>query len=781
LVAGLNKDLAMPLAGERLTPEQVGLLRAWIDQGLEWSEPVVSRIPANEKQLQPGSRHWAFISPERPPIPKVKESTWVNNPIDAFVLAKLEGAGIRPSTEADRSTLIRRVSLDLIGLPPTPEQIEGFLADERPDAYERLVDRLLASPRYGEKWALHWLDRARFGESDGYQADFVRPHAWRWRHWVIDALNRNMPFDQFTIEQLAGDLLPDANTEQKVATGFQRNTLSNREGGFPMEMDRVERVLDRTSTMGTVWLGLSLGCARCHDHKFDPISQKDFFQLSAFFNSASELDIEAPLRGEIDPYLRGRPEYNQKRAELLGQYKVPELQSEWEQNILDAGTNPDSTLDENWKILWDEFGFELDGGQDIVRMRPSERSHKQMDKLSRYCIERVLVNRSTPLSKQYKDLDFKELLRKLNDLDAAYPALNEAYTIADNPSLPRTHVLIRGDYRQPGIEVRPDTPSFLPPLPSQVGSPTRLHLARWLVSRNNPLTARVTVNGMWQELFSRGLVETAEDFGTRGQRPTHPELLDWLAVEFMDSGWDVKAMHKLIVTSATYKQSSTIRVDLRDRDPDNKVLARQSRFRLPAELIRDATLTASGLLDSSIGGKSIRPFLPSGVTEAGFAGFVNWPVSQGMERYRRGVYIFRQRTVLYPQLVVFDSPNTLTPSCRRERSTNPLQALTLLNDPVFFEAAQGLAARILRERPGSMSDRINYAFEVCLARSPRPEERERLVQYQKQQQDILSREPDAPRLIFPSTGEDNINPFEVAVWVGISGILLNLEEFITRE
>ena len=780
LVAGLEKDLVMPLTGERLTYEQVGLLRAWIDQGAAWDEEIASsEKDGTGETIRRKDTHWAFIPPQRPLLPQVRNRAWVRNPIDAFVLAKLEAEAVEPSPETDRITLIRRASLDLIGLPPTPDEVDQFLADKTPGAYARVVDRLLASPHYGEKWALHWLDLARFGESDGYQADEVRPYAWRWRHWVIKALNRNMPFDQFTLEQIAGDQLPHATLEQKVATGFHRNTLSNRETGFPLEMDRVERIIDRTETFGTVWLGLTVGCARCHDHKFDPITQKEFYQLYAFFNTASEVNLEAPLPGEMGPYLQGKAEHDRKWRELIEEYNAEKHLNWWETNTRKGcDYNPkDPKIDLKWNVVCEQLLFEIDGGVEILKTPRSQRTQKDQEILTYYLIERGIPRAMG--AKQSKEAKLDELLKKLDELDIAYPHLTEAYTVADNPNPPKTHILIRGNFRRPGIEVESATPTFLPSSPPQQGKPSRLTLARWLGSHNNPLTARVTVNRWWQELFGRGLVETSEDFGTRGDRPTHPKLLDWLAVEFMESGWNIKETQKLIVTSATYRQSSKTRKDLQSRDPRNKLLARQLRLRLPAELVRDVTLAASGLLNPAIGGESIRPSLPPGMTEFGYKN--KWPESMGADRYRRGVYVFRQRTWLYPQLVTFDAPDTLTSRCRRERSTNPLQALTLLNDPVFVEAAQGLAARILRERPGSVSDRIDYAFKLCLARAPSPREKDLMAKYYQQQKERLKRDPKSAHELFPATNVEGVDTAEAVAWMGVSSVLLNLDESITRE
>jgi hypothetical protein len=589
---------------------------------------------------------------------------------------------------------------------------------------------------------------------------------------VIEALNRNLPFDQFTIEQLAGDLLPKASLEQRVATGFNRNTLTSREGGMDLEMLRIEQVMDRASTLGTVWLGLTVGCAQCHDHKFDPISQREYYQLFAFFNRAVEVNIEAPLPGEMGPYLHGKSERDRKRKEMLTTYKVPELQPEWERKTLDASTNPKAG--DEWALAWATVGYDLDGGQDILRLEPARRTQKQQDQLTDHFIHWYRIVLDGPRDKELK---FGELAGKLQQLDTEFPPLSEAPAIAENPHPPATHVLIRGDFRQPGIEVQPGVPAILPPLPAD-SKPDRLALARWLVSPDHPLTARVAVNRMWQEFFGRGLVETSENFGVRGDAPSHPELLDWLAVEFMANHWDVKQMHKLIVQSATYRQSSKVRQDLEARDPYNKLLARQARIRLPAELIRDSALSVSGVLDPAIGGKSIFPPQPNSVSE--LAKGNQWKESKPADRYRRGLYVFRKRTMPYPQMVAFDAPDCLTASTRRERSTTPLQALILLNDPVFFEAAQGLATRILREAPVGLEQRIEYAFRLCLSRLPRPFEKERIIRYYNRQKETIAQNAASVDSLYPPNGVEQIDQSEAAAWVSVASVLLNMNEFITR-
>jgi len=763
------KEKAMPMSGPRLTAAQVELVRGWIDQGANW--PVSAGVaPAARAK----TKHWAFAAPSRALLPRVRDPRWARNEIDFFVLSKLDAEGIRPSPEASRQSLIRRVSLDLTGLPPAPGEVDAFVNDARSDAYEHLVDRLLRSRHYGEKWARQWLDLARYADSDGFEKDNLRPDAWKWRDWVIRALNDDMPFDQFTIEQMAGDLLPNATIAQKTATGFHRNTLTNREGGVDVEEYRVEQVIDRASTVGTVWLGLTVGCARCHDHKYDPISQREFYQLTAFFNSADEANVEAPLPNELAAYLQRQPDCEARRRTLLAEYKVAELQPEWERQTLLAASQPgvDTLYDSTWDIL----GLYLDGGQEHLRIPALRRTAKWNAKITDFFIG----NYSRVVSKEtLEKLKFKELGEKLRQLKAACPNLSEVQTLAERAEPRRSHVLIRGDFRQPGIEVQRAGLAVLNPMQDEP-RPSRLTLAKWLVSRDNPLTARVTVNRAWQELFGRGLVTTSEDFGVRAEPPTHPALLDWLAVEFMDRGWSLKKLHRLIVTSATYRQSSNTREDLTARDPGNALLARQQRLRLSAEAIRDVMLSAAGLLDLEIGGPSARPPIPAGVLDLATGSGSKWKESTGAERYRRGLYTLFLRTAPHPQMANFDAPDSMAACSRRERSTTPLQALNLLNDSTFFEAAQLLATRVLRSEARTVEERLRFAFRVCVAREPRPGEVGRLARFFRQQVEILERDPALAESIFPARDLDGITPAEAAPWVGVGRLLLNLDEFITR-
>jgi hypothetical protein len=580
----------------------------------------------------------------------VKNRRWLRNPIDSFILARLERERVTPSTEADRVTLIRRLSLDLLGFLPTPEQVQAFQRDQQPDAWERLVDSLLASPHFGERWGRHWLDLARYADSEGYQIDRPRPGAYVYRDWVINSFNRDQPFDEFTIEQLAGDLLPNATLDQKVATGFHRNTMMNYEEGVDAEEFRCKAKVDRVSTTGSVWLGLTVGCAQCHSHKYDPIAQREFYRLYAFFNEAEEADISAP-----------QPKDAGVKAQAFAQISKP----------------------------------------------------------------------------------------------------------------PKTFVHIRGDFLRPGEEVQPGVLCALNPFQPRGARADRLDLARWLVDPANPLTARVAVNHIWQHLFGRGLVSTSEDFGARGEPPSHPELLDWLATEFLRLGWSRKQMIKLIVSSAAYRQASHLRADLVERDPFNTWLARQNRFRLESEIIRDLHLAAGGLLNAQIGGPSFRPQTPPDFKVLGGAGAFQWEDSTGPEKYRRGLYIFAQRTVPYPTAMTFDQANPCESCPRRDRSNTPLQALTLLNHGIFVECAQGLARRMSSEKSLSQTQGIERGFELCLGRKPAKAELNRLEKLCAEELQLLRRHP-------PATVADP-GGAETAALVAVAQVILNLDEFVTRE
>jgi hypothetical protein len=670
------------------------------------------------------SGHWAFRPVARPALPEVRLESWPGNAIDRFVLARLEAAGIAPSGEADRATLARRLYLDLLGLPPPPEEVDAFARDERPDAWERLVDRVLASPRHGERWGRHWLDQARYADSDGYTNDSPRS-MWPFRDWVIRALNDDLSFDQFTIEQLAGDLLSEPADAQLIATAFHRNTLINTEGGVDREQFRVEAAVDRVSTTGQVWLGLTVGCAQCHDHKFDPLTQKEFYELYAFFDSAVD-------ENDTEPVLRLASGAERRRA------------SELEERIAALGAR------------LKESAGESAGGAPLETER-------------------------APVAAETKKLEAekKGLEEEKKKLESSWPTV----MVMREREKPRaTHVHVRGDFLRPGEPVAPNVPRVMPPLSGAAGRPGRLELARWLVSAENPLTARVTVNRIWMRLFGRGLVETENDFGTQGTPPTHPELLDWLAAEFAGGGWSSKRLLRLIVTSATYKQSSHARADLAEVDPLNKLLARQSRLRVEAEIVRDLALAASGLLSSRIGGPSVHPPQPPGVYD--FTQVAkSWKTSGGEDRYRRGLYTFFYRSAPYPMLTTFDAPRFNATCTRRLRSDTPLQSLTLANDPSILEMARALGERVLEEgAAGDDRARARRAFRLALAREPSAWELERLLEHFRLELASFTADPAAAGAFAaraPGDGADGAAA--AAAWAGIARVLFNLDEFVTRE
>jgi len=706
--------------------------------------PPSGPLPAAEvaaiREWAEGLRPWSFATLRRPVEPVVRAAGWKRNAIDSFVVATLEGKGIRPSPEAERRTLARRLYLDLTGLPPSPEEMEAYLADTRPDAYERLADKLLASPHYGEKFARHWLDLARYADSEGGVQDYGRPFAWRYRDWVIDAFNADMPFDQFTVQQMAGDLLPRAGVSEKTATGFHRNTITSREGGVELDRIRFEQLLDRASTVGSVWLGLTVGCAQCHDHKYDPITQKEFYSLLAFFENADELDMDAPLPGEWGVYRQYAKTFREERDKLLAEYKISNTLAYWENGVRDALANPGRRP--NWDVSYDSYSKRVDHGRRTLLKRPEDRTDREQDALVDYF---VASSASTIGKEAYEALKLKELSEKLGKLAEKYPRLSTVMTMAESEQREPTHVRIRGNWTDKGDAVGAGTPGALPPMAS--GRRDRLALAEWLTAKENPLPARVTVNRLWQELFGRGLVRTSEDFGMQGEKPTHPELLDWLAREFQENGWSVKKLVRLIVTSATYRQASDVRPELVAVDPANTLLARQARLRLPAELIRDSALRVSGLLNDSVGGESIRPPQPEGVADLQYS--MKWAETKDRSKYRRGLYVFLQRTATYPLLMNFDAPDRTVSCSRRETSNTPLQPLNLMNDPVFVEAAEALAARI-QEAPEAM--RVERAFLLAYGRGP------------------TARERDAIQTHLAKRG-----------WFGVSRALLNTDEFLTRE
>ena len=730
-----SSELKMP-PGRKLQQEQIASIRRWIELGAAWpkDEATASRPK--------GSDWWSFQPIKRVNPPPIKDAAWVRNPIDQFVLARLEKERLQPSSEASKEILLRRVSLDLTGLVPSPQEIRAFVADTGPDAYERVVDQLLASPHYGEQWGRHWLDVARYADSDGYTIDAPR-QMWKYRDWVINALNHDMPFDQFVIEQIAGDMLPNPTVDQMIATGFHRNTPSNYEGGIDFEQYRVEAVVDRVSTTGAAFLGLTLGCARCHDHKFDPISQKEFYQIFAYFNNVDEITSEA------ERYDFNRPILEVPAPEEIARKKA---------------------FDAQWSVLSKE--------------------------LITYVRELAARSRKPGGEDPSKDAGLIERVQNLRDLRSREPKFTTTLVMRELPQPRESYVQLGGDFTRRGVPVKPAIPAVLPQLPA--GANTRLDLAKWLADPRNPLTGRVTVNRIWQTYFGKGIVETESDFGKQGASPSHQELLDWLASEFIRQKWSQKAIHRLIVTSATYRQSSKRRPEIEPVDPYNKLLARQNRLRLEAEIIRDSALAASGLLTDTIGGPSVYPPIPDGalaVTQVSGA----WPTATGPDRYRRGLYTFFRRSAAYPSLVVFDAPDATSACTRRTRSNTPLQALTTLNDETFLEFAEGLAARILKEAPTGNRERIRLAYMLALGRAPRPDEEQRLERFLARQEDEYRTKPSrATELIYKGGkfGPDGIPvnppppklaamlpadlPLEAA-WTSVARVLLNLDDFLTRE
>jgi hypothetical protein len=650
-----DKDELMPPPKSHkppLTARQREILKTWIEQGAKYE------------------RHWSFEPPKALP----------GGSIDQFIQQRLAEEKLPVSPEAEPATLVRRAFLDLTGLPPQPSDLAD-LSDWSDKKYEALVDRLLSSKHYGERWGRWWLDQARYADSNGYSIDAPR-QIWKFRDWVIDALNADMPFDRFTIEQLAGDLLPKATEAQKIATGFHRNTQINQEGGIDKEQFRIDSVFDRVATTGTVWLGLSIGCAQCHDHKFDPIEQKEYYSLFAFFNNQDE-----PTMKVFDPKLdvtELTAEFNEVEAKIKAfiQDHRAELDA-WE-----AGLTP---------AIKKSLSSFLTRILDVPK---AKRSFAQNQSLFAASVGGVGPFRE--LNDRYKELD---------------TILNQGTTTLVMKELPKprkTTVFIKGDFTRPDVEVTPGTPKVLHAFQKPQTLPNRLDLAKWIVSPQNPLTARVIVNRVWQQYFGRGIVETENDFGMQGTAPSHPELLDWLATELIAKKWSLKELHKLIVTSKTYRQSSANRPDLIEKDPQNYLLARQTRLRLDAEVVRDVCLTASGLLSPKLGGPPVYPPIPDGVMGQGQVKRV-WSVSKGADKYRRGLYTFIYRASPPPSLTVFDAPEGFSTCTRRIRSNTPLQALTLMNDNGFFEFATSLEEIIQK-------DGLEAAFQRCTARSPEPDE-----------------------------------------------------------
>ena len=694
-----------PKTNKKLTGVQIDLLKRWIEQEA------------------PYSQHWAFVAPQRPDVP-ASNTNWARNAIDHFILARLTKEGLRPSPEADRTTLIRRLALDLTGLPPTLSEIDAFLKDKNPDAYDRVVERYLSSPHYGERMAVDWLDAARFADTHGYHIDAGRDMT-RWREWVIDAFNNNMPFDQFTIEQLAGDLLPNATMEQKIASGFNRNHMINFEGGAIPEEYLNNYIVDRVNTTSTVWLGLTMTCSQCHDHKYDPISQREFYQVYAFFNNVPESGLDGS-RGNAAPMIK-TPSKTQQEAIATLDTQIKELEK-----------TPDAA-------------------KKLVELRKSKAA-----------------------------------------LEAKF---SSSMVMQELPKPRDTFMLIRGEYNKKGDKVAAAVPAFLPELPK--GTPSnRLGFARWLVAPSHPLTSRVIVNRYWQLFFGTGLVKTVEDFGSQGDLPSHPELLDWLAVEVsspLPSGvgpgvrgkrpWSVRDFVRMIVTSSTYRQSSVVTKEHLQKDAENRVLARAPRFRLQAEFIRDQALAVGGLLNRGIGGASVSPYQPAGMWQelAARGDSKNWSAqffvqSHGKDLYRRTMYTFWKRTSPPPQLVTFDAPDREVCTVRRSRTNTPLQALILMNDPTYVEASRKFAERIMQKEK-TPEARLTLAWRLATARTPTERESAILKRVLDKQLQIYQENPKLAQDLMrvgESSRDPELSAPELAAYAIVASMILNLDEVVTK-
>ncbi len=918
-------DHRMPPEGDRLTESEVQQLRDWIEQGANWTV------------------HWAYAPISESPVSDLRDNSWSKQDMDRYVLAQLERQGITPSPQAEKTTLIKRLYYDLIGLPPTPDEVSDYLRDTSEDAYPRLVQRLLASDHFGERWGRHWLDKARYADSDGYEKDNHRADAWRYRDWVIQAINDDLPFDQFTIQQLAGDMLAESSADDKLATAFHRQTLTNTEGGTDREQWRVAAVMDRTETLGTVWLGLSVGCARCHSHKYDQITQQEYYQLYAYFNNGDEANADIPKSAERYASLTQELDsakglVNQRRDELVESIEVwsPSLRKQAlaisadeiqvhalentqvrgpegvlfteldDGSFLVSGDNPDSakytiegTTDVSkvtgirlevlphdslnakgpgrtahgnfvlnevrlyassepaWtpdqkKVLADataDFSQEgwavagaIDGVEGVGKsgtgwaispkfgsphtatfaldqpLEPGEsnlqivlnQTYGSQHTVGRFRvhvvtgrlpgtgmpeeIRSILIDNKRDAKsvemlvayQQAHDPPSAELSKKLQGLEEKLAAETMKVRVISERSSGRreTRVLRRGEFKQPEDLVQPDTLTTLPPIRSRNGAAAtdRLDLAMWLVSGDNPIVPRVAVNHLWHHLFGSGIVPTMNDFGVRGDSPSHPELLDHLAAKFISEGWSRKKMIEYIVNSATYQQSSSHRPELVDLDPRNRWLHRQNRFRVEAEVMRDIALSVSGLLSEKVGGPSVFPPIPPSVTDLTYNSSFNWKTSAGEDRYRRGLYTYFKRTAPHPNLITFDCPDSNVSNVQRERSNTPIGALVTLNNETFVEAAQGMA-RLLLNRSDLKTDnaRLRYAMRLCIARVPDSEELADFDELLRASRQWYSSHPEEAVKMIGQMGSNSVDTTENAAWVATLRMILNLDEFITRE
>ncbi len=912
-----NTPLRMPpvSSGPALTEAEVSLLRRWIEQGAVWE------------------KHWSFIPPKPVVPPAVSDAAWVRNPIDAFVLARLDKEGLRHSGEAPRETLLRRVTFDLTGLPPTPAEVDAFLADKAPNAYEKVVDRLLASSRYGERMAMRWLDAARYADTNGYQTDAER-YMWRWRDWVIEAFNRNMPYDRFTVEQLAGDLLPNPTLDQRIATGFNRNHRGNGEGGIVPEEYAVEYVIDRVDTTSTVFLGLTAGCARCHDHKYDPIAQKEYYQLYAFFNSlpergnAQKYGNSPPLMAAPTPpqqaYLQefdtriaaAKAKFDALQSRVDAGLKAwkpapgsqwftaRELKNQWSadstvfdgKNVRDLGDNADFSFQDPFTISlrvkaasgdgalisrakdepegpgyslvlangklqanfvlrwlddairvetttdfplndWHHVALTWDGSryasgvtiyvdgvaqplkfnvdymnQDFRQKEPlrlggglGTRFRGQLDEVRIYRnalpVNEIrllaiadtldtLPSTSEKLRRAYLDqgapadvqIAWKTWLGLTEDRAKFAATLPTVMVMEELPTPRDAFLLQRGSYERPGQKVSRDVPAALPPL-SPDAPRNRLGFAKWLTDPKNPLPARVAVNRFWQMYFGTGIVKTVEDFGSQGEWPSHPELLDWLATEFIRTNWDVKALQKTIVMSATYRQASKASPEAAEKDPNNRLLSHAPRFRLPAEMVRDQALLASGLLAEKLGGPSVKPYQPAGLWKE-LSGGEDYRQDHGADLYRRSMYTFWKRASPPPMMSNFDAAGREACMVRENRTNTPLQALDLMNDVTFVEAARRIAQRMLNEGGAAPADRLAFGFRLVTSRRPTPAEAGVLSNALRYNLDRFQTDPSAAAKLLEqgeSARDPKLNPSELAAYSTVASLMLNLDEAVTRQ
>ena len=762
LVLRLTEDdesLRMPprKSGPRLSKSEVAVIRRWVEQGANYAV------------------HWSLVKPMDRPLPVVKNRDWCRNGLDFWVLQRLEKEGLAPSPPADKFTLLRRASLDLRGLPPTLKEVDAFAADTSVDAYEKAVSRFLEDPAFGERWARPWLDLARYADSAGYGSDPLRT-IWNYRDWVIDALNQNKPFDQFTIEQIAGDLLPNPTVAQKVATAFHRNTMTNTEGGTDDEEFRVAAIKDRVDSTGQVWLGLTVGCAKCHTHKYDPITHEDYYRFYAIFDQTADSD-----QPDESPVLSlPTPEETSKNKEI--ETRIGALKSK-----LNAPTAEMAAAQESWEK-------ERAAKPPAAAAKPDPNRKKPDEKAPPEAVQKALAVDPEKRSKTEREMiatyyrTIAPLLKPLRDeiatLGKSRPKIATVPVMVELPLDKRrvTHLMEKGNYLTPGKTVTPGVLGSFHPLPPGMQN-DRLGLARWLMSPENPLTSRVAVNRYWAQLFGTGIVETEEDFGTQGEPPIHPELLDWLARDYLRNGWDTKAFLRMVMTSATYRQSSRVTPDGLAKDPRNHLFSRGPRFRLEAEMVRDQALALSGLLSHKMYGPSVFPPQPEGLWQAAFNGQRTWATSAGEDKHRRGIYTFWRRTVPYPSMSTFDAPSREICSVRRTRTNTPLQAFVTLNDPVYVEAAQALARRIVTQGGASDEDRVRFALKLCLSRPPAAEQVVRLVSLYTSEREHYSKNlPEAIALATEPLGPlpAGMDPAQLAAWTTVANVLLNLDGVLTK-